>query len=54
MTDDPDKVLNLAKIQVDPYSAAKDTHAIVICTEWDEFIVRSIHHNFYICVKRSH
>ena len=23
----------------DPYEAAKDSYAIVVCTEWDEFIV---------------
>nr|CAG4638351.1 EOG090X03RJ [Cyclestheria hislopi] len=29
---------SLINIFSDPYSAAKDTHALVICTEWDEFI----------------
>lgn len=24
-----------------PYTAAEGTYAIVVCTEWDEFIVRS-------------
>nr|CAG4634700.1 EOG090X03RJ [Alona affinis] len=28
-------------IHDDPYKAAKGTHAIVICTEWDEFVVRT-------------
>lgn len=27
-------------IHSDPYEAATGTHALVICTEWDEFIVR--------------
>ena len=22
----------------DPYEAAKDSHAFVVCTEWDEFV----------------
>ena len=22
----------------DPYEAAKDSHALVVCTEWDEFV----------------
>jgi len=29
---------SVVKIHNDPYEAAKDTHALVICTEWDEFI----------------
>ncbi len=31
-----------ARIANEPYEAAKDSHAIVICTEWDEFSVSSI------------
>lgn len=27
------------KIYHDAYSATKNTHAIVLCTEWDEFMV---------------
>ena len=30
---------SLLTIHDDPYSATKSTHAIVICTEWDEFVV---------------
>lgn len=29
---------SLLTIHDDPYSATKSTHAIVICTEWDEFV----------------
>ncbi len=29
----------LVTFHVDPYEAARDAHAIVICTEWDEFRV---------------
>jgi len=29
----------LVTITTDPYEAAKGAHAIVICTEWDEFKV---------------
>lgn len=39
VTDDPDRVRDLVKIHSDPYDAASDAHAIVICTEWDEFKV---------------
>lgn len=39
ITDDPEKVRKNVIIHSDAYSATKDTHAIVLCTEWDEFIV---------------
>ena len=32
-------VNKLVTISTDPYEAAKNAHAIVICTEWDEFKV---------------
>ncbi|XP_064481623.1 UDP-glucose 6-dehydrogenase-like [Ornithodoros turicata] len=35
--DDKNAALKQVKIFKDPYSAARDTHAITICTEWDEF-----------------
>jgi UDPglucose 6-dehydrogenase len=35
---DPERVRELVKIYDDPYSAAAGAHAIVICTEWDEFV----------------
>ncbi|XP_069129393.1 UDP-glucose 6-dehydrogenase-like isoform X1 [Argopecten irradians] len=38
ITDDPDKVKELVTICKDPYQAAQNAHAVVICTEWDEFI----------------
>ncbi|RDD42390.1 UDP-glucose 6-dehydrogenase [Trichoplax sp. H2] len=34
---DPQRVDRLVSVINDPYDAAKDAHAIVICTEWDEF-----------------
>ena len=45
VTDDPEKVRELVKIHEDPYTAASGAHALVICTEWDEFVVRE---NFII------
>ncbi|CAL8135461.1 unnamed protein product [Orchesella dallaii] len=39
VTDDPDRVRELIKIHDDPYDAATGAHAVVICTEWDEFNV---------------
>lgn len=35
-------------IATEPYEAAKGAHAIVVCTEWDEFTVSSIdRHDFF-------
>ena len=28
----------LVSVAQDPYSAVQDTHAVVVCTEWDEFV----------------
>lgn len=42
VTCNQEKVKRLVKICRDPYSAAKNSHAIVICTEWDEFKVSII------------
>ena len=35
-------VLELVNICSDAYTAAADSHALVICTEWDEFAVSII------------
>lgn len=52
-TGDVDRVNRLIEIFPDPYSAAVNSHAIIICTEWDEFIVsfRIVFHVFilFIC-----
>ena len=37
--DTDDTVDRLVTISHDPYTATADSHAIVICTEWDEFKV---------------
>ena len=34
---DPERVKKLVTIEADPYAAAKGSHALVVCTEWDEF-----------------
>lgn len=39
VTQNPESVRRVVKIQQDPYEAVAGTHAIVICTEWDEFEV---------------
>jgi len=41
VTDNPENVIKSIEIHNDPYTAADSTHAIVICTEWDEFVVIS-------------
>lgn len=43
VTDDPERVKNVVQTFEDPYAAVKDAHAIVICTEWDEFTVSAEH-----------
>ena len=35
--DDPDRVARLVSVESDPYVAAEGSHALVVCTEWDEF-----------------
>ncbi|KAG5887163.1 hypothetical protein JTB14_002518 [Gonioctena quinquepunctata] len=34
----PEEVTKRVYVQADPYSASQDCHAIIICTEWDEFV----------------
>ncbi|XP_073975959.1 UDP-glucose 6-dehydrogenase sgl isoform X1 [Rhodnius prolixus] len=38
VTDEPEIVRNSISVYDNAYSATQGTHAIVICTEWDEFI----------------
>nr|CAG4640745.1 EOG090X03RJ [Eulimnadia texana] len=38
LSDDPDSIRPLITVHEDAYTAAKGTHAIVVCTEWDEFV----------------
>lgn len=38
VTDNPENVIRSIEIHDNPYTAADSTHAIVICTEWDEFV----------------
>lgn len=40
VTENPEYVRSAVKIQSDPYSAVERAHAIVVCTEWDDFQVR--------------
>ena len=35
-------VKDLITVHNDPYEAAKDAHAIVVLTEWDEFVVSTV------------
>lgn len=43
VTDFPENIRKVVKIHNDAYSAVENTHAIVVCTEWDEFIVSNNH-----------
>lgn len=38
VTDFPDEVKKSIEIFTDPYTAVENTHAIIVCTEWDEFV----------------
>lgn len=40
ITDNPEYVRKSIEIHNNAYDAVKDTYAIVLCTEWDEFVVR--------------
>ncbi|XKL61529.1 hypothetical protein PGB90_008586 [Kerria lacca] len=50
-TRDPEKVNKSVNIFSDPYTAANYSHAIVICTEWDEFINLD-YSNIYYSMKK--
>ncbi|XP_058124610.1 UDP-glucose 6-dehydrogenase isoform X1 [Anopheles ziemanni] len=39
VTDSPEYVKRAVQIFADPYDAVRGTHALVVCTEWDEFVV---------------
>lgn len=41
VTDNPEYVRKAIEIHDNAYDAVKDTYAIVLCTEWDEFVVSS-------------
>lgn len=41
-SEDPERLKKQITIHKDAYSATKGTHAIVLCTEWDEFMVCNI------------
>ncbi|CAA9996914.1 unnamed protein product [Nesidiocoris tenuis] len=38
VTDDPESTNQVVSVFKDAYSATEGTHAIVVCTEWDEFL----------------
>lgn len=42
VTENPQYVREAVKIQSNPYSAVERAHAIVVCTEWDDFQVAMI------------
>ncbi|XP_039287723.1 UDP-glucose 6-dehydrogenase [Nilaparvata lugens] len=43
VSEDPDATMKAVAMFGDAYSATAGTHAIVICTEWDEFITLNYH-----------
>ena len=47
---EPEMIKNRVSIYNDPYDATQNTHAIVLCTEWDEFVVSIFIHYLYIFI----
>lgn len=39
IAESPERVRKVVRVHCDPYEAVKGTYAIVLCTEWDEFVV---------------
>jgi UDPglucose 6-dehydrogenase len=54
VTKEPESVKNSISIHSDPYSATKGTHAIVLCTEWDEFMVLDYERIYKGMMKPAH
>lgn len=42
VTDSPESVQKAVEIFNCPYTAVRNTHAIVVCTEWDNFVVSTV------------
>lgn len=51
VTDSPEYVRKAIDIFDNAYDAVKDTYAIVLCTEWDEFVVRMNLFSIFFCYK---
>lgn len=51
VTNNPEDVKNRISIYKNAYSATRNTHAIVLCTEWDEFCVSIFFRQFIIMEK---
>lgn len=54
ITDDPDHVRKSVFIHSDAYSACSKTHAIVLCTEWDEFVKLDYQHIYNSMMKPAY
>ncbi|PSN57907.1 UDP-glucose 6-dehydrogenase [Blattella germanica] len=54
VTEEPEKVKSSIKIHNDPYSATMGTHAIVVCTEWDEFMALDYQRIYKDMMKPAH
>lgn len=52
--DNPDKVMQQVHVHSDPYSAAEGAHALVVCTEWDEFLTLDYQKMYESMLKPAH
>ncbi|XP_054275125.1 UDP-glucose 6-dehydrogenase [Macrosteles quadrilineatus] len=53
-SEDPERLKKQITIHKDAYSATKGTHAIVLCTEWDEFMVLDYHRIYNSMMKPAY
>lgn len=51
ISEEPDRVAKLVTIHKSAYEAAQGSHALVICTEWDEFVHLDYHKMYDIMEK---
>ncbi|XP_021938997.1 UDP-glucose 6-dehydrogenase isoform X2 [Zootermopsis nevadensis] len=54
VTEEPENVKNSVTIHSDPYAATMGTHAIILCTEWDEFVMLDYERIYKGMMKPAH
>lgn len=54
VTEFPESIKHSVRIDTDPYTAVQGTHAIVVCTEWDEFITLDYQRIYDVMMKPAY